>query len=275
MNHSLRLAPTPSGFLHIGNGINFVLTYLYAKKYSGILHLRIDDYDTQRVRLKYIDNIFESLEFLGITWDKGAKNTSDYLANFCFEKRKEIYFEYLQKIINKSYACECSRKDILKLSQNGIYPQTCKRKNLAFTPYKTALRVRVNDENLAKNVGDFIIWRKDNLPSYNFASLIDDKILNTSIIIRGEDLLFPTKSQLYLAKILNFQTFLNAKFIHHRLILSNDGTKLSKSTNSPSLLNENAKQIIFKTVADILNLPSGAEDSLYTLKEAYLKNDSD
>ncbi len=270
--HSLRIAPTPSGFLHVGNGINFVLTYLYAKKYNGILHLRIDDYDIQRVRLKYIDNIFQSLEFLGISWDKGVKNTSDYLANFSFEKRKDVYHEYLKTLKNKAYPCECSRKQV----NSPIYPRTCKEKNLKFKPNTHCLRISVENDfnafekNLSKEVGDFIIWRKDNLPSYNFASLIDDHLLKTDFIIRGADLLLPTISQLYLAKLLNFDTFLNAKFVHHELITDQNHKKLSKSTNAPTLLNEKSKQFIYKKVANMLKLPKGAEESLYTLKEAFL-----
>ncbi len=266
----LRLAPTPSGYLHIGNGINFVLTYLYAKKHKAFLHLRIDDYDTKRVKLKYIDNIFKSLEFLGIQWDGGAKNTQDYIQNFSFESKKDIYKKYLKYILDKSYACQCSRKQILQNSENKIYPKTCQNKKLKLQAFKTALRVKVEDEFLAKNVGDFVIWRKDDLPSYNFASLIDDHILNTTTIIRGEDLLLPTKSQLYLARLLGFDNFLKADFIHHPLTLDKDGNKLSKSTKAPSLLSENAKQTIFKEVANILNLPKGAEERLETLVQGVL-----
>ncbi len=265
----LRLAPTPSGFLHVGNGINFVLTYLYAKKYDGLLYLRIDDYDTPRVRLKYIDNIFESLNFLGISWDRGAKNTQDYLANFSFEHKKSLYLEYLNKIINQTYVCECSRKDILKLSKNGLYPKTCKHKKLKFIPNQNAVRIALEDEALSLEVGDFIIWRKDDLPSYNFASLIDDYHLKTSIIVRGEDLMMSSKAQLYLAKMFNFKHFLHARFIHHALLFDDDGKKLSKSTQAPSLLNEDSKRFIFSEVAKMLNLPHEASKNLQTLQKAF------
>ncbi len=83
-----RIAPTPSGYLHVGNGVNFVLTYLLVRKNKGHLHLRIDDYDTPRVRNEYIDNIFASLDWLGIKWDSGAKSPSDYRQNYKFSKEK-------------------------------------------------------------------------------------------------------------------------------------------------------------------------------------------
>lgn len=279
-----RLAPTPSGYLHVGNGVNFVLTYLYTRFYKGILHLRIDDIDTPRLRLQYIDNIFASLEWLEISWDQGAKDTSDYLKNFSYEKRKKLYKDEFKKILSKTYPCQCSRKDINKLSKNGIYPQTCLHKNLNYNPKNHALRLHVKPNsslhvenkmiNINQQIGDFILWRKGDLPSYNFASLIDDKITQTSLIVRGKDLFLPSVSQLYLAKILNIKSFLNAKFIHHDLCFDENGKKISKSTHAKPLLNEKSKNFIYKKVADILNLPTGAEDNISTLQEAFLNQNS-
>lgn len=256
-----RLAPTPSGYLHEGNGVNFVLTYLLTQKKGGKLHLRIDDYDTPRVRDKYIDNIFASLEWLEIEWDSGAKSPSDYHKNYKFFKEK--YLHELKSIEEFMYACECSRKDIQKYSSNGIYPKTCLKKELNYNPNIHALRLHV------ENGEDSILWRKGGLPSYNFASLMDDKNLKTSLIVRGEDLKHSTNIQLQLAHILNIKTFLNAKFIHHKLLTHKNGTKLSKSTSAPPLLNKKSKHNIYKEVAHILNLPKEAANDLQSLKNAF------
>lgn len=258
-----RLAPTPSGYLHEGNGVNFVLTYLLTCKENGKLHLRIDDYDTPRIKDKYIDNIFASLEWLEIQWDSGAKSPSDYHENFKFSKEK--YLSELKNLTPFMYACECSRKDIKALSKDGTYPKTCAKKGLNFDPSIHSLRVHVEDFE------DFIIWRKGDLPSYNFASLIDDKNLKTSLIVRGKDLRQSTLYQLKLAKILKIESFINAKFIHHELLTDKNGVKLSKSTSAPPLLNKTSKQLIYKQVAHILNLPNGVEDNMESLKEAFLK----
>lgn len=270
-----RLAPTPSGYLHIGNGVNFVLTWLITKRYDGTLHLRIDDIDLQRLKLEYIDNIFASLEWLGISWDKGPKSTSDYLQNFHFSKREEIYKSEFKNLLPYTYPCECSRKDII----SPIYPQTCFSKNIEYNPQIHTLRLHVNenmhvkvDEKLIsidKDIGDFVLWRKGDLPSYNFTSLIDDKNMQTSLVIRGKDLLLSTALQLHLAKLLHVKSFLHAKFIHHELCLDKNGMKLSKSTKSPPLLDEKSKKSVYKKVANILKLPTGAEESIFTLDEAY------
>lgn len=77
-----RIAPTPSGFLHTGNAYNFILTYLLTRSVSGVLHLRIDDYDLGRYRQEFVQNIFDVLEFLGLECDKGPTCTSDFEQNF-------------------------------------------------------------------------------------------------------------------------------------------------------------------------------------------------
>lgn len=277
-----RLAPTPSGYLHVGNGVNFVLTYLYTKFYNGVLYLRIDDIDTTRLKLEYIDNIFASLHYLEIDWDKGATNTSDYIKKFSYEKRSHVYKNEIKQLSPFLYPCKCSRKQISTISKNGIYPQTCLNKSLEYNSLEHNLRLHVEpnatirvdgiDIDIEKTIGDFVLWRKGDLPSYNFASLIDDKNLKTTLIVRGSDLLLPTATQLYLAKVLNIKNFLETKFIHHGLCLDENGKKLSKSTNAKPLLDEKSKNYIYKKVANILNLPSGAEDNIHTLKEAFLKN---
>lgn len=257
-----RLAPTPSGFLHVGNGVNFVLTYLLVRKSGGVLYLRVDDYDTIRVKNEYIDNIFASLEWLGIDWDMGPKSPTHYHKDYKFNK--ERYFYELSKLESLLYPCECSRKDIAKISHDGKYPNLCTNKNLKYDPKIHSLRVFMQDfEN-------FIVWRKGDLPSYNFASLVDDKTIKTSLIVRGEDLRRSTNMQLKLAKILNINTFINAKFIHHKLCTDKNGEKLSKSVKSPSLLNEKSKRFIYKKVANILKLPTNCEDNLDTLKQAFI-----
>ncbi len=116
---------------------------------------------------------------------------------------------------------------------------------------------------------DIVVWRKGDLPSYNFASLIDDKHLKTSLIVRGEDLLTCTNTQLQLARKLNIESFLHVKFIHHKLVVDKNGNKLSKSTKAPSLLNETSRKFIYKEVANILNLPKYADENIHTLKDAF------
>ena len=177
--------------------------------------------------------------------------------------------------LDEIYICECTRatKDAYK---NGIYTKICKDKKLKFIKDKTAIRLSVdeNDElgrQVAAQMGDFVIYKKDFTPAYNFASVIDDEDMGVNLVVRGEDLLPCTLAQRYLAKRLNF-SFLNAKFIHHKLLL--DGAKkLSKSSKSPPIdLNQNP-QIYYKMLANDLGLNLNSADKISNLLyEFRLKN---
>ena len=261
-----RIAPTPSGYLHSGNAYNFILTYLLTRSLGGVLHLRIDDYDLGRYRREFVQNIFDVLEFLGLDYDKGAKSVSDFEQNFSFKTRAKRYENALEKL-DEIYICECTRatKDAY---ENGIYTKICKDKKLKFIKDKTAIRLSVdeNDElgrQVAAQMGDFVIYKKDFTPAYNFASVIDDEDMGVNLVVRGEDLLPCTLAQRYLAKRLNFG-FLNAKFIHHKLLL--DGAKkLSKSSKSPPIdLSQNPK-IYYKMLANDLGLNLNSSDKISNL----------
>ncbi|WP_223154481.1 glutamate--tRNA ligase family protein [Campylobacter concisus] len=202
-----RIAPTPSGFLHAGNAYNFILTYLLTRSVSGVLHLRIDDYDLGRYRQEFVQNIFDVLEFLGLEYDKGPISVSDFECNFSFKTRSQRYENVLKKL-NEIYICECSRttKGAYK---NGIYTKICKNKNLKFIKDKTAIRLSVDEGDplgklVAEQMGDFVIYKKDFTPAYNFASVIDDEDMGINLVVRGEDLLPCTLAQRYIAKRLKF-----------------------------------------------------------------------
>ena len=261
-----RIAPTPSGYLHAGNAYNFILTYLLTRSLGGVLHLRIDDYDLGRYRREFVQNIFDVLEFLGLDYDKGAKSIDDFEQNFSFKTRAKRYENALEKL-DEIYICECTRatKDAY---ENGIYTKICKDKKLKFIKDKTAIRLSVyeNDElsrQVASQMGDFVIYKKDFTPAYNFASVIDDEDMGVNLVVRGEDLLPCTLAQRYIAKRLNF-SFLNAKFIHHKLLL--DGAKkLSKSSKSPPIDLSQNPQIYYKMLASDLGLNLNSADKISNL----------
>ena len=238
------------------------------------MHLRIDDYDLGRYRRKFVQNIFDVLEFLGLCYDKGAKSIDDFEQNFSFKTRAKRYENALEKL-DEIYICECTRatKDAY---ENGIYTKICKDKKLKFIKDKTAIRLSVdeNDElgkQVAAQMGDFVIYKKDFTPAYNFASVIDDEDVGVNLVVRGEDLLPCTLAQGYLAKRLNF-SFLNAKFIHHKLLL--DGAKkLSKSSKSPPINLSQNPQIYYKMLANDLGLNLNSADKISNLLyEFRLKN---
>ena len=235
-----RFAPTPSGFLHHGNALNFILTWTLVRVAEGKIHLRIDDLDTDRTKTLYVEHIFRVLEWLGLDWDEGPFSVAEFETAFALKHRLAYYEEAKQTLLKHplAYACECSRKEIMAQSSKGIYPFTCKEKNLPLHVNTTALRVHVNPAvceeapRVAKEMGDFIVWRKEGLPAYQLASLMDDWRMGTTLIVRGEDLHLSTLAQRYLAHLMRAPSFLEAKVLHHPLLLDEAGEKLSKSARS-------------------------------------------
>ena len=186
-----RLAPTPSGYLHFGNAFNFLLTYLLVNFHDGVLHLRIDDLDGPRVDRASVEDIFIQLEWLGIDYHFGPSGPDDLYSRFSQQLRKDRYFnaiEVLQKA-GHLFACECSRSKIRNSSAGKIYPGTCRNKKLNFMKQNQTWRVIVPEKtfvfyktltnnkkkiDLTTGIGDFVIRRRDGLPAYQIASLMDD-----------------------------------------------------------------------------------------------------
>ncbi|MCR9203772.1 MAG: glutamate--tRNA ligase family protein [Halobacteriovoraceae bacterium] len=252
MNRKFRIAPTPSGFLHSGNALNFVLTWALAKRAGAKLWLRIDDSDQTRVRDEYLENVFETLEWLGLDWDEGPYGLEDFKKNHSQSLKTEYYFSELQKV-EGLFPCECSRS---QLKNELSYPKTCYKKNLDFKRGTNALRVLTNDSwDISPEFFHSILWRKDDLPAYQWVSLIEDRDHNVTDIVRGIDLFESTRFQSSLAK--RCQVEFGKNFIHHRL-LEHDGKKISKSQKAPSLLeNFKTKDLFFReVVSTYLNLRS-------------------
>lgn len=242
-----RLAPTPSGFLHLGNGVNFILAWLLVRKEGGRLKLRIDDLDSERCRPEYIEDIFRQLDWLGLDWDEGPFSPDDFARRHSQRLRLERYRAVLAELAERSriFACTCSRREIQQVSPGGLYPGTCRGRSLRPETAHT-LRVQVEAGTriavdpvslpLDQALGDFVIWRRDDRPAYQLASLVDDLDDRINLIVRGEDLRLSTAAQLYLAVQLGWEEFLRSRFIHHPLLPGPDGRKLSKSDNALSLL---------------------------------------
>jgi len=228
-----RFAPTPSGFLHRGNALNFILIWKKAREVGGSIFLRIDDHDYPRVRKEYIDNIFKTIDWLGIDFDEGPNGTEDFLKNFS-QKNKFQYYESELKKINPTFSCLCSRSDLAPF--NGVYPGRCVHKKLFFNPGETCLRWgHVDKKSLNKLMHYPILWRKDNIPSYQLVSTIEDRDQRITDIIRGEDLVDSSEFQKYLAKQLNWSFPEN---ISHHSLLKFEGEKISKSNLAPTLFDE-------------------------------------
>lgn len=219
-----RLAPTPSGYLHIGNAYNFLITWWLVRHLKGKLVLRIDDADTTRCREEYIQDIFDSLKWLGLDWDLGPKDLEDFKQNYSQTLRKDHYFSMVQKCQN-IFSCDCSRKIVKERSNDGTYPGICRNKNKEFVAGECALRIEGEED-------DFIVWRKDDIPAYHLTSVVDDNDFGVNLIVRGEDLVESSEQQTFLAKEIGLDVMSNACIYHHKLILNEESEKLSKSNLS-------------------------------------------
>ena len=151
-----RLAPTPSGFLHIGNGAAFVATWALARACEGKIMLRIDDLDAERMRPEYIEDIFKTLNWLGLDWDEGPFSVEDFFKNWSQQLRLDVYEKALNDLAKTGciYTCTCSRKDIRLNSTNGLYPNTCRNNRLIVDnemikyDKNTAWRINIGDDKV-------------------------------------------------------------------------------------------------------------------------------
>lgn len=247
-----RIAPTPSGFLHVGNGMNFILTWLLTRKEDGVLRLRIDDLDAPRINSDYIEDVFRTLEWLGIDWDEGPQTPDEQYKVFSQQLRIERYNELINELKERGhlFTCTCSRKEVQGHSTDGQYPGTCRSKGWPLDMKNTSLRISISspcivhiNDMLASEVKidlysimrDPVIQRRDRIPAYHMASLADDIDYGIDLIVRGEDLVHSTAAQLYIAGLLDARQFPDARFYHHPLIKDEQGFKLSKSAGSNSL----------------------------------------
>lgn len=232
-----RIAPTPSGYLHEGNLLNFLLVQRLAEEVGADIALRIDDMDAFRLRPEYVEDVFRCLRWLGIEWQLGPQDMAEYESLPTPEERADHYYAVLDGMVSAglpAFVCACSRRD---LGRDARCEVGCRSKQLRLQEGKTAVRVHLPAEEaeLAASMGDFVVWRREDLPAYQLASVIDDHEMGVTHIVRGEDLLDSTRAQRYLAGFLLDSPFLRADIRHHPLITDAEGGKLSKSQGTKRL----------------------------------------
>jgi glutamyl/glutaminyl-tRNA synthetase len=270
-----RLAPSPTGYLHVGHARTFWTAYQRAIAAGGTLAMRMEDLDPDRSRTVYAEAAIEDLRWLGIGWQEGPDGGGPY-APYAQSGRRAIYLEAWRKLLRGGFLfpCRCSRKDleaalnaphesaqpaangtqrkeeIEPLDDEPVYPGTCRSRVATGemeTPEGINWRFRVpdgeavefEDGNLGpqrfvagRDFGDFVVWRRDGVPSYQLACVADDAAMKITEVVRGEDLLKSTARQMLLYRALGLEA---PGWFHCRLVVDANGARLAKRHDALSL----------------------------------------
>ncbi len=262
-----RIAPTPSGFLHPGNALSFCLSYLFARKFSIPLFLRIDDLDAKRLRTEYLDDIFFTLDWLQIQPDEGPGSVQEFQNSFSQSGRLKLYDEALQSLVSqgRTFICDCTRSEIQRRTGSNRYDGYCRSRGLKA---KKEIAVRADivsdgkENDWSKEIPYPILLKKDGKPAYHLASVVDDENFEVDLIVRGLDLYFSSLFQADLCVVLGY-TAQKTRFVHHPILVDKDGKKLSKSNQSSQWnRTRSEKKKIFDLISKILGKESGKEDHL-------------
>lgn len=267
-----RIAPTPSGYLHLGNVLSFAITAHLAKKTGTQILLRIDDLDRARVHKEYVQDIFDTLHFMGIPWHEGPRDYHEYETRYSQVHRMHLYNKALEELkeCGRLFACTCSRTQLHQAEY--AYHGQCHNKEIPFDAPQASWRVDTTavqtlmvktfkgsvDEVLPGDVNDFVVRKKDGYPAYHLASVVDDLHFGVDLIVRGDDLWHSTLAQQYLAAAMQQSAFAGATFVHHQLLAAPTGEKLSKSAGATSVQYLRRQG---KSASDIYTMIAGAVGS--------------
>jgi glutamyl/glutaminyl-tRNA synthetase len=258
-----RIAPSPTGYLHLGHARTFLIAAERARQFTGSLVFRNEDLDLERCRAEFVSAMFEDLRWLGISWDEGPDRGGAY-APYSQKDRREHYLSVWKQLRDAGviYPCTCSRKDLAASASapndqdnEPVYPGKCRPENCRTRadakqhegPAGVNWRFRVPDgEEIAfvdqhlgsqsyvagRDFGDFVIWRRDDVPAYQLAVVADDHAMRISEVVRGADLLKSTARQLLLYREMVWKA---PQFHHCDLVCDEAGARLAKRHDALSI----------------------------------------
>ena len=285
----VRIAPSPTGFLHIGTARTALFNFLFAKKNGGKFILRVEDTDKNRSMEAFDRDVIEGLQWLGLQWDEGPDVGGEY-APYRQSQRIESHKQALQQLLERKYAylCYCTTEELeadrttaeqAKLAYR--YNGRC-RTNPPTGRDTAVVRFRLPEENASvqwndhirgsvtvniSTLDDFIIARDMNDPLYNFAVVVDDANMKITYVIRGEDHISNTPKQILIGNALGCPI---PEFAHIPLILNTDRTKMSKRKNEVSMNRYRELGYLPEAIVNFLALLGwnpGTEQELFTLEQ--------
>jgi glutamyl-tRNA synthetase len=265
MNYRGRIAPSPTGYLHLGHARTFWKAQERAREQRGFLILRNEDLDFARCKPEFVSAMIEDLRWFGFEWQEGPDCGGPH-APYTQSQRINLYREAFEKLRQAGfvYPCICSRKDVLQSlsaphvgDEEPVYPGTCRSqsdkwrvtgdKKESSSLQKISWRFRVPDGEVisfvdgnldpqtfvaGKDFGDFVVWRHDDIPSYQLAVVVDDAAMRISEVVRGADLLVSTARQILLYRALGLEP---PRFFHCELMTDEKGVRLAKRHDALSL----------------------------------------
>ena len=256
-----RIAPSPTGYLHLGHASTFWRAFERAREHEGTLIFRNEDLDEPRCRAKFAMAMMEDLRWYGIGWQEGP-DVGGSFGPYSQSERREFYLEAWRRLLRGGwlYPCSCSRKELAQAAsaphddtpQNDndelVYPGTCRNRRLmASAPLGVNWRFRVPDGQsiefqdrrmsrqsfeAGRDFGDFLVWRHDDVPSYQLAVVVDDAAMQVSEVVRGADLLRSTARQILLQRALGLAT---PGYYHCPLMTDENGIRMAKRHDGLSL----------------------------------------
>ena len=255
-----RFAPSPTGYLHVGGARTALFNYLFAKANGGQFILRIEDTDKERSSPAAAEQVLESLRWLGLEWDEGPGIEGER-GPYYQSKRLDIYQEHLDKLLaeGQCYRCFCTNEELAAIKKRQealglppVYDGRCRHLSQKEIDVKEdnkvpcTYRFKVEPEEIvfedlvrgrvkfdSKLIGDFVIRKGDGFPTYNFAVVVDDALMDITHVIRGDDHISNTPRQIMLYRALGFSP---PQFCHISMILGPDKEKLSKRHGATSVL---------------------------------------
>ncbi|MDJ0776646.1 MAG: tRNA glutamyl-Q(34) synthetase GluQRS [Gammaproteobacteria bacterium] len=260
-----RFAPTPSGPLHFGSLVAALASFCQARASGRQWLLRIEDVDTPRVVEGAATLILRDLEAFGFEWDGPVLHQSD---------RFEFYRAQLERLWSQGdcFACACSRRSLREQGVASgilgqIYPGNCRARGLSAAGHSIRLNTRDAgsigfedgiygrfDLDLEREVGDFVLQRRDGIYAYHLAVVVDDEEQGVDEIVRGADLLENTCLHIYLQQRLGFAT---PRYLHLPLVNNADGVKLSKQTGALALDSQRAPALLVAALRHLGQQPPG------------------
>jgi glutamyl-tRNA synthetase len=222
----VRFAPSPTGFLHIGGARTALFNWMYAKAQGGQFVLRIEDTDMARSKPEFLEEILDSMKWLGLTWDEYYKQSD----------RFELYRQYAGKLLSEGKAYKDGEAVVLKVIEK---------------PVKIYDLIRGEIVVDSKEIKDQVLMKSDGSPTYSFACVIDDALMEISCVIRGEDHISNTPKQILIYEALGFKL---PKFAHLPLILDLEGGRMSKRAGATAVTEYRAQGYLPQAVVNYLML---------------------